>query len=146
MTAMATPKRYLVPVDFSRGSDKAFDHALKLARESRAKLIALHVVPVEMVYSPIADQFDLYDLMERETRENFRKFLKRKRLQPKDCELALARGTDFGRVIARQAKRLRASMIIMGSHGRTGLHRFLLGSVAERTLRYASCPVLIVKK
>jgi nucleotide-binding universal stress UspA family protein len=143
---MATLKRYLVPVDFSRGSDKAFDHALKLARESRAKLIALHVVPVEMVYSPIADQFDLYDLMERETRENFRKFLKRKRLQPKDCELALARGTDFGRVIARQAKRLRASMIIMGSHGRTGLHRFLLGSVAERTLRYASCPVLIVKK
>lgn len=143
---MATLKRYLVPVDFSRGSDKAFDHALKLARESRAKLIALHVVPVEMVYSPIADQFDLYDLMERETRENFRKFLKRKRLQPKDCGLALARGTDFGRVIARQAKRLRASMIIMGSHGRTGLHRFLLGSVAERTLRYASCPVLIVKK
>ena len=143
---MATLKRYLVPVDFSRGSDKAFDHALKLARESRAKLIALHVVPVEMVYSPIADQFDLYDLMERETRENFGKFLKRKRLQPKDCGLALARGTDFGRVIARQAKRLRASMIIMGSHGRTGLHRFLLGSVAERTLRYASCPVLIVKK
>jgi len=143
---MATVKRYLVPVDFSRGSDKAFDHALKLARESRAKLIALHVVPVEMVYSPIADQFDLYDLMEREMRENFRKFLKRKRLQPKDCELALARGTDFGRVIARQAKRLRASMIIMGSHGRTGLHRFLLGSVAERTLRYATCPVLIVKK
>jgi nucleotide-binding universal stress UspA family protein len=57
----------------------------------------------------------------------------------------LARGTDFGSVIARQAKRLRVSMIIMGSHGRTGLHRFLLGSVAERTLRYASCPVLIVK-
>ena len=142
---MATVKRYLVPVDFSRGSDKAFDHALKLARESGAKLIALHVVPVEMVYSPIGDQFDLYGLMEREARENFRKLLRRKRLQPKDCELALARGTDFGSVIARQAKRLRATMIIMGSHGRTGLHRFLLGSVAERTLRYASCPVLIVK-
>ena len=57
----------------------------------------------------------------------------------------LARGTDFPAIIARQAKRLGASMIIMGSHGRTGLRRLLLGSVAERTLRYADCPVLIIK-
>ena len=59
--------------------------------------------------------------------------------------MALARGADFADVIVRHAKKLRASMIIMGSHGRTGLRRLLLGSVAERTLRYAKCPVLIVK-
>jgi nucleotide-binding universal stress UspA family protein len=59
--------------------------------------------------------------------------------------LVLARGTDFADIIVRQAKRLGVAMIIMGSHGRTGLRRFLLGSVAERTLRYAECPVLIVK-
>jgi nucleotide-binding universal stress UspA family protein len=58
----------------------------------------------------------------------------------------VARGTNFADVIAKQAKKLRAAMIVMGSHGRTGLQRFLLGSVAERTLRYADCPVLIVKK
>ena len=57
----------------------------------------------------------------------------------------LARGIDFADIIVRQAKKLRASMIVMGSHGRTGLSRLLLGSVAERTLRYATCPVLIVK-
>jgi len=142
---MATLKRYLVPIDFSRGSSKAFDYAMKLAREKPAKLIALHVVPAQTVYPAMAGQFDLYDLMEREARENFRKLLKRKRLQSKDCELALARGTDFAAVIARLAKRLRASMVIMGSHGRTGLRRLLLGSVAERTLRYAACPVLVVK-
>jgi nucleotide-binding universal stress UspA family protein len=83
--------------------------------------------------------------MEREARANFAKLLKRKRLQPKDCELVVKRGMDFADIIARQAKKLRASMIVMGSHGRTGLRRFLLGSVAERTLRYAHCPVLIVK-
>jgi len=118
---------------------------MKLARERKAKLIALHVVPAELIYPPTGGRFDFYGLMERDARANFRKLLKRKRLQPKDCELVLARGTDFAEIIARQAKRLRASMIVMGSHGRTGLSRLLLGSVAERALRYAECPVLIVK-
>ncbi len=136
---------FLVPLDFSRGSEKALDHALKLARERPTKVIALHVVPAELIYPPTGGRFDFYGLMQRDARENFRKLLKRKGLQPKDCELVLARGTDFAEIIARQAKRLRASMIVMGSHGRTGLSRFLLGSVAERTLRYAACPVLIVK-
>jgi nucleotide-binding universal stress UspA family protein len=53
---------------------------------------------------------------------------------------------DPARVIANQAKKTRARMIVMGSHGRTGLKRLVLGSVAERTLRYARCPVLIVKR
>jgi nucleotide-binding universal stress UspA family protein len=142
---MATSNIYLVPVDFSRGSGKALDYALKLAREKPAKVIALHVVPAELIYPPTGARFDFYGLMERDARENFRKLLKRKRLQPKDCQLVLARGTDFAEIIVRQAKRLRASMIVMGSHGRTGLGRLLLGSVAERTLRYATCPVLVVK-
>jgi nucleotide-binding universal stress UspA family protein len=136
---------FLVPLDFSRGSEKALDHALKLARERRAKVIGLHVVPAELIYPPTGGRFDLYGLMERDARDSFQKLMRRKRLRPKDCELVLARGTDFADVIARHAKKLRASMIVMGSHGRTGLRRFLLGSVAERTLRYAQCPVLIVK-
>ena len=142
---MAAAETYLIPIDFSRGSDKAFDYAMKLARERKAKLIALHVVPAELIYPPTGGRFDFYGLMERDARANFRTLLKRKRLQPKDCELVLARGTDFAEIIARQAKRLRASMIVMGSRGRTGLSRLLLGSVAERALRYAECPVLIVK-
>jgi len=142
---MASRETYLVPVDFSRGSSKAFDYALKLAREKAAKVVALHVVQGELIYPSEGRAFDFYGLLERDARENFKKLLKRKRLDAKDCALVLARGTDFGAVIAREARRLRASMIVMGSHGRTGLGRFLLGSVAERTLRYARCPVLIVK-
>ncbi len=136
---------FLVPLDFSRGSEKALDHALKLARERSTRVIALHVVPAELIYPPTGGRFDFYGLMQRDARENFRKLAKRKRLRPKDCELALTRGADFADVIVRHAKKLRASMIIMGSHGRTGLRRLLLGSIAERTLRYAKCPVLIVK-
>lgn len=142
---MAAANTYVVPLDFSRGSEKALDFAMKLARERRGKVIALHVVPAEMIYAPVGQSFDLYSLMERDARENYRKLLRRKRLEPKQCALVLARGTDFAAIIARQANKLRAFMIVMGSHGRTGLRRLLLGSVAERTLRYAKCPVLIVK-
>jgi nucleotide-binding universal stress UspA family protein len=102
-------------------------------------------VPAELIYPPIGQSFDFYSMLERDARENFRRLLRRKRLQPRDCPLVLARGTDFGAVIASQASKLRATMIVMGSQGRTGLRRLLLGSVAERTLRYAKCPVLIVK-
>jgi nucleotide-binding universal stress UspA family protein len=142
MTAVNT---YVVPVDFSRHSDKAFDYAVKFARERQAKLIALHVVPTELIYPPTGGRFDFYGLMERDARERFARLAKRKGLKTTDCEFILARGADFADVIVRQAKRLRSSLIIMGSHGRTGLRRFLLGSVAERTLRYSTCPVLIVK-
>jgi nucleotide-binding universal stress UspA family protein len=142
---MAAANTYVVPIDFSRGSEKALDFALKLACERRGKVIALHVVPAELIYAPIGQSFDLYSLLERDVREKYRRLLRRKRLQPKDCALALARGTDLAAIIARQANKLRAFMIVMGSHGRTGLGRLLLGSVAERTLRYAKCPVLVVK-
>ena len=142
---MAKKETYLVPIDFSRGADKAFDYALKLTRERQAVLYALHVVPAELIYPPTGGRFDFYRLTERDARTNFAKLTKRKGVKPRECELVVARGTDFADIIVRQAKRLGVSMIVMGSHGRTGLGRFLLGSVAERTLRYASCPVLIVK-
>lgn len=142
---MARSDTVLVPIDFSRGADKAFDYALRLARARGGKILALHAIPAEPVYPPMGGQFDFYRFLERDARANFAKLLKRKRLQLKDCELVLARGTDFAGVIARQAQKLRVSMIVMGSHGRTGWRRFLLGSVAERTIRYAACPVLIVK-
>ena len=142
---MASSKVFLVPVDFSRSSERAFDYARRLARENQAQIVALNVVPAELVYPPTGGQFDIYGLMERDARDRFAKMAKRKAVKATECKLVLAHGTDFADVIVRQGKKLRAAMIIMGCHGRTGLRRFLLGSVAERTLRYADCPVLIVK-
>jgi nucleotide-binding universal stress UspA family protein len=143
---VVTSNIYLVPLDFSRGSERALDYALALARERKGKLVALHVVPAELIYPPTGGRFDFYALLERDARENFSRLAKRKKLKPEDCRFIVAHGTNFAEVIARQAKKMRAAMIVMGSHGRTGLQRLLLGSVAERTLRYADCPVLIVKK
>lgn len=129
---MAKSRTFVVPIDFSRGSENAFDYALRSARESKAQLVALNVVPAELLYPPAVGQFDLYGLMERDARDRFAKLAKRKGVKTGECKLVLARGTDFASVI-RQAKKLRAGMIIMGSHGRTGFSRLLmLGSVAER--------------
>jgi len=136
---------YLVPLDFSPASERAFAYALRLARERSAQLAAVHVIAGELIYPPGGGQIDFYAMLERDARKKFARLIRRRGLKPRECELALARGTNFADEIVRYAKKLRATMIIMGSHGRTGLPRLLIGSVAERTLRYANCPVLIVK-
>lgn len=142
---MAVSDTYLVPIDFSRGSERALDYALGMARERKAKIIVLHVVPAELIHPPIGKALDFYDVLARDAQNKFRRIIKRKKLNATNCPLILARGMNFADVIVRQAKKLRVKMIVMGSNGRTGLQRLLLGSVAERTLRYADRPVLIVK-
>ena len=137
---------YLVPIDFSRASERALDFALKIAREKEEKVVALHVVPAELIHPPIGKALDFYPLLARDAQNKFRRLAKRRKLQGSNCQFILGRGMNFADIIARQAKKLRVAMIVMGSHGRTGLQRLLLGSVAERTLRYADCPVLIVKR
>ena len=143
---MTKSPRYLVPIDFSKGSEVALDYAIAMARQNRAQLTLLHVVPAAAGYPSEAMRFDLYSLMERDAREDLARLMKRKKLNPSAAQILLIRGVSPAEIIARQAKNLHASMIIMGSHGRTGLQRLLLGSVAERTLRLAGCPILIVKK
>jgi nucleotide-binding universal stress UspA family protein len=143
---MTKSQKYLVPIDFSKGSEMALDYALGMARQNKAQLTLLHVIPAAMVYPSEGTRFDLYSLLERDARQDLARLMKRKKLSPGAAQIILMRGVNPAEVIARQAKKLHASMIIMGSHGRTGLQRLLLGSVAERTLRLAGCPVLIVKK
>jgi universal stress protein A len=139
-------KTYLVPVDFSEGSDAALDHAIKLAKESRGKLLLLHVVSTAFAVPLEGGFIDIFETLEKNARESLRKLIRRKRLRPPLCRSAIVLGVNAAEVIAAVARKSRVAMIVMGSHGRTGFRRFVLGSVAERTLRYARCPVLIVKK
>ena len=143
---MTNPQKYLVPIDFSKGSEIALDYAIAMARQNKARLTLLHVVSAASGYPSEAMRFDLYSLMERDARQDLAQLMKRKKLSLDAAQVLLMRGVNPAEIIARQAKKLHASMIIMGSHGRTGLQRLLLGSVAEKTLRLAGCPVLIVKK
>lgn len=139
-------KTYIVPVDFSKGSEAALDHAIRLAKENRAKLVLLHVVSTNFAFPLEAGFPEIFDALEKNARDGMKKLVRRKRLKAGRYRALLVTGFNPADVIAATAKRLGASMIVMGSHGRTGLQRFMIGSVAERTLRYARCPVLIVKK
>ena len=149
---MAGKKTYLVPVDFSKSSEIALDHAIQLARANKAGLILLHIMDQSsmVMAAPEGVTPALYLEYEKSVRQeaerDMQTLLKKKKLGAKAGRALFVRRGDPARAIANQAKRLKASMIVMGSHGRTGLKRLVLGSVAERTLRYARCPVLIVKK
>ena len=133
---MAKSDTYLVPVDFSQGSKTALRHALGLARKKRGKLLLVHIVPLVVQMKTVSGYL-------RGELENLARRFGLKRAEYR--LLVLERG-DAARAIAELAKKFRVAMIVMGSHGESGMRRFILGSVAERTLRYAECPVLIVKK
>lgn len=140
-----TAETYLVPLDFSPASEAGLDYALKLANEKKAHVILLHVIPAANVKRSEGTAFDFYRLLESEARENFSTLANRKKLKPGKYQTVISRGLSPGEVIAKEAKKLKIDMIVMASHGRSGLQRLFLGSVAERTLRCADCPVLIVK-
>ncbi|MGH7767699.1 MAG: universal stress protein [Candidatus Binatia bacterium] len=138
-------KTYLVPVDFSKGSEAALNYAIRLTRQNKAKLLLLHAVSTALAF-PLEFGFaDVLDALEKNARASLAKLVRRKGFKPRQCRTLLITGLNPADVIAAVAKKSRAAMIIMGSHGKTGFQRFMLGSVAERTLRYARCPVLIVK-
>lgn len=96
-----------------------------------------------MVYPSEGAAFDFYGLLERDAREKFSKLAKRKKLKPREYQAVITHGLSPGEIIAKEAKKLKADMIVMTSHGRSGWQRWFLGSVAERTLRCADRPVLV---
>jgi nucleotide-binding universal stress UspA family protein len=142
---------YVVPVDFSKTSDAALDHAIKLRKENDGKLLLIHALSNSAMmmagpYEATPQMIVEYEKAQyEEAQSEMEKLVRRKKLEPRSFRSMIVKRGDPARVIANEAKRSRANMIIMGSHGRTGLKRLVLGSVAERTLRYATCPVLIVK-
>ena len=122
----------LVPVDFSEESLAAVDVALELAREP-ASLVVMHVL-TELLAADTGTQHVQKALQEKLSAEKYR-----------GVRLECAVG-DPGHCIAEEATRASADLIVMPSHGRHGVKRVLLGSVAERVLRLADCSVLILKR
>jgi universal stress protein A len=142
-------KRILVPVDFSVPSLRALDHAVELSRRLEAQLIVLHAM--EPVYYPVAgdlygvgvDLGNVYDQIERAARARLTRLAGELRARRVAVRTLLASGSAH-QVILETARKLKADLIVMSTHGRSGLSHVLLGSVAERVLRTAPCPVITV--
>ena len=139
-------KRILVPVDFSANSLHALDYAVEFAKPAKAELIVISVIePLyyamsEFAAPPVGELLD-------EQRRQSRARVERLEASYAKRKVRLRALLQVGRpyeVIADAAKRLKADLIVMATHGRTGVSRLLLGSVAERVVRIAACPVVTV--
>jgi nucleotide-binding universal stress UspA family protein len=139
----------LVPFDFSECADKAFRWALALAETWRCQLILCHVVSSPttspLVFGLNVTQAELAVWVQSDADANLREFIATVIPTTVRIDAHVALGEPFNE-ICRMAEEKHASLIVMGSHGRTGLSHVLIGSVAERVVRHASCPVLVVGK
>lgn len=142
-------RRILHPTDFSTAGRAAFGEALALAGRGGARLSILHVLvpPSPFVHAEGAETptyLDLEAASRRAAREGLGKALARVRRAGVRGRTELVEGIPF-EAIARAARRERADVIVMGTHGRTGLRRLLMGSVTARVLATAPCPVITVR-
>ena len=132
----------LVPVDFEEGSLKALDLATCIADRDRAELVLLHVYSVPTyAYPGLAPT--LMPQLQKEIAERAQEALCRLAGENGNIRWLLTDG-DTATEIDKTAREIGAKMIIMGTHGRKGFSRLILGSVADRTLRSSKIPVLIV--
>jgi nucleotide-binding universal stress UspA family protein len=140
--------KILVPTDFSPDACAALDLALELSRAKSAKVIAMHVCHVPTyaffnggLFAPTRELMDgiILDAMQALQEEK-----SHRRAQGDTVEIACFEGNP-AEVIVRWAASEKADLIVMGTHGRRGLKRLLMGSVAEHVIRTASQPVLIVR-
>lgn len=141
-------RRIVHASDFSPASRPAFRKAVELAKGTGAQLLIVHVLPVVPILPDAYIAASTYDTLLRGQETAARRDLNRLVARAKAAG-ARASGLllDFGvpaTRIARLARARRADLIVMGTHGRTGLTRALLGSVAARVLTIATCPVLTV--
>ncbi len=140
--------KILTAIDFSENSDYAFDYALTLAKQFDSQLMILHVInePVDLrgFYVPHIS----FEQLEKEIEEGAEKMM------AKFCSLKMGDFTNFTTAIVtgipyeeiiRSAQEAAASLIVLGTHGRTGLDHLIFGSTAERVVRGASCPVLTIR-
>jgi nucleotide-binding universal stress UspA family protein len=149
IAAMAGLRRILFASDFSKGSGKAFAAAVEMAKTNRATLTVLHVIVPPVPLSP--DQYVGPETW-RELDQETRRWAKRKldALTGKASKsgvraAGLAVDGSPAQQIVRVAKSKRFDLVVIGTHGRTGLARFFLGSVAGRVVSTAPCPVLTVR-
>jgi nucleotide-binding universal stress UspA family protein len=133
----------VVPVDFSDMCREALNTAMAIAGDP-ARVRVVYVLPQFSPVEPVMVGESLDDdLRIKHAKKSLAEWLAADKYERVTHEVVIG---DAGHEIAHYASQVEADLIVMPSHGRTGLARVLLGSVAERTLRLAPCPVLVLRK
>jgi len=141
-------KNILCPIDLSETSSRTLAYAVALARWYEARLTVLHVVPsfdpMQVRTGAIGDHISLVTPMTREeVLTELRRTVEAAGAGSLDVAFATEAGGAAGTIVD-QAVRTAADLVVMGTHGRSGFERLLLGSVTEKVLRKSPCPILTV--
>ena len=146
---MSRIRRIVHPSDFSRASGAAFAKAVEMAKTNRAELLLAHVLaPVVLMAGDGYISPTVYEEIEASARAGAQKQLDRLAAKAKKVGVrtrTLLMDGVAHEQITRAARSKRADLVVIGTHGRTGLAKFFLGSVAGRVVSTASCPVLTVR-
>jgi nucleotide-binding universal stress UspA family protein len=146
--AMNPFQKILIAVDFSENSNYAFDYALTLAKQFDAELTVMHVInePIDLrgFYVPHISFEQLEKEIEAGAAGMMEKFCQERMGDYRNYLTCLVNGIPYEEII-RKAKEIDASLIVLGTHGRTGLDHIIFGSTAERVVRSSSCPVLSIR-
>jgi nucleotide-binding universal stress UspA family protein len=141
----------MVPVDFSENSISAVDYAARLAEQFSSKLLLVHVYhfPVELLtdwsaYGTLAGSGEILEGMRKEREEQITALAREKSRPALPIETRVLEGTPFNEIV-KAARAEGADLLVMGTRGLTGLKHVLIGSTAEKVVRKAPCPVLVLK-
>lgn len=137
----------LVPTDFSDFADQALEYATQLAKAFQARLTVLHVIqlaPMAMGDIGAASVVPYLEAVETEVQKQMQAILNQLQQAGLQGETAISQGVPV-QIIVETAKNQGIDLIVMGTHGRTGITHALIGSVADRVMRLAPCPVLVTR-
>ncbi len=143
---MSVVRRLLLATDFSRASAAASGAAIEWARRERAALVIAHVVEppvIEPTFLSAGERRDFARFSDWQAEQALRPLLARARRAGVRVTPVILHGRPFEEIV-RAARRQRVGLAVLGTHGRSGLARVALGSVAERVIALAPCPVLTV--
>jgi nucleotide-binding universal stress UspA family protein len=147
--AMLRIQNVLMATDFSEASERALEYARELARAFGASLHVMHVLEDLAAHAWTTEVYvaalpGVHEEMEKQARERLDQLVAPDREGPLQIQTVLRLGSPFVEIV-RYAREAHIDLIVMGTHGRGAIAHMLLGSVAERVVRKAQCPVLTVR-
>ncbi len=144
---MVNIKNILCPIDYSVYSEMALKYAIEFAEKYQAKLYLVHVLDIRIYDINDPDLYNV-NIIDEETihklRERLLKCVNEDTKSKISVEAIIIQGVPFAEIIS-TAKERKIDLIVLGTHGRTGLSHALMGSVAEKVVRKAPCPVLTIR-
>jgi nucleotide-binding universal stress UspA family protein len=143
---MLSIKKVLVPIDFTETSDKALDFALELAEKFDASVTAMHAFEIPVLGFPdgaLVASADIASRLQEAARKGLDAAVSARATRGRPIATVLREGNSWEEIKA-VAEELRVDIIVIGTHGRRGIARALLGSVAENVIRTVKIPVLTI--